>query len=241
MRLQKILAKAGYGSRRLCEDLIREGRVEINGAVAGLGARADPESDRIAVDGAPVGTAEALVYLLLNKPRGVISTVRDTHGRPTVTGMVEGFGRLSPVGRLDAESEGLMILTNDGELANFLTHPAHHVEKEYLVALETPVSRRQLAALRGGVADSGEILRAKRIGQLGERTVRVVLTEGRNRQIRRMMAGVGLTVRQLVRVRIGPLSDGDLRPGEYRPLSAAELVALRKAGGYHLEDGFPGA
>ncbi len=193
------------------------------------------------MDGAPVGTAEDLVYLLLNKPKGVISTARDTHGRPTVVGLVGAFERLFPVGRLDAESEGLMILTNDGELANFLTHPAHHVEKEYLVALETPVTRRQLAALRNGVEDGGEMLTARRIGQLDECTLRVVLIQGRNRQIRRMMAGVGLSVRRLVRVRIGPVTDGDLRPGDYRPLGPAELVALRKAGGYSLKHGVSGA
>ncbi|HEX6236459.1 MAG TPA: pseudouridine synthase [Acidimicrobiales bacterium] len=228
-RLQKILARAGIGSRRTAEELIAAGRVRVNGLVAHLGTRADPERDLVEVDGAPVGTRAGLVHYLLNKPRGVVATARDPEGRPTVTDMVPGEPRVFPVGRLDAETEGLLLLTNDGELAYRLSHPSFGVQKEYLAEVQGRPSRGALRRLREGVdLDDGRTAPAK-ASLVGDSSLRLVLHEGRKRQVRRMCAAVGHPVRRLVRVRIGPLADRSLRPGEWRRLTQAEVRSLERA------------
>jgi 23S rRNA pseudouridine2605 synthase len=228
-RLQKILAQAGLGSRRSCEELIAAGRVRVNGSVAELGARADPTSDRIEVDGAPVGVRPGLVHYLLNKPGGVVTTASDPQGRPTVVGLVPSEPRVFPVGRLDADTEGLLVLTNDGELAHRLTHPSFGVDKEYLAEVEGSPSRGAVRRLREGVElDDGPTAPAK-VSQVGDHLLRITIHEGRNRQVRRMCAAVGHPVRRLVRVRVGPISDRRLAPGEWRPLTQAEVRSLERA------------
>lgn len=228
-RLQKILAQAGLGSRRTCEDLIAEGRVQVNGEVATLGTRADPETDAIEVDGARIGVKQGLVHYLLNKPTGVVTTASDPQGRPTVVEIVPAEPRVYPVGRLDADTEGLLILTNDGELAHRLTHPSFGVDKEYLADVEGRPSRGAVRRLREGVAlDDGPTAPAK-VSLVGDHTLRITIHEGRNRQVRRMCDAVGHPVRRLVRVRIGSLSDRRLAPGDWRELTQDELRALERA------------
>jgi 23S rRNA pseudouridine2605 synthase len=229
-RLQKVLAATGYGSRRVCEDLIAAGRVTVNGEVAVLGRRVDPDADRVEVDGAPIGVRPGLVYYLLNKPTGVITTARDTHGRPTVLDLVPSEPRVFPVGRLDGDTEGLLLLTNDGDLANRIAHPSRGVEKEYLVEVDGGrVSPGALRALREGVElDDGRTAPAQ-VSQPDPGVLRLVIHEGRNRQVRRMCEAVGHPVRRLVRTRIGPLTDRTLRPGAWRELTTDEWRALTAA------------
>ena len=228
-RLQKILAQAGLGSRRTAEALIADGRVRVNGEVATLGTRADPEADTIEVDGAIVGVRQGLVHYLLNKPAGVVTTASDPQGRPTVVDLVPPEPRVYPVGRLDADSEGLLVLTNDGDLAHRLTHPSFGVDKEYLAEVAGTPSRGTLRRLREGVElDDGPTAPAK-VSLVGDHTLRITIHEGRNRQVRRMGEAVGHPVRRLVRVRVGPLSDRRLAPGDWRPLTQAEVRALERA------------
>jgi 23S rRNA pseudouridine2605 synthase len=228
-RLQKVLAKRGYGSRRVCEDLIAAGRVRVNGEVAALGRRIDTEADEVTVDENYVGVQAGLVHYLLNKPVGVVSTAKDTHGRRTVTELVPDEPRVYPVGRLDRETEGLILLTNDGELANRLTHPRYGIEKEYLAEVQGLLSPSELRRLREGVElDDGMTAPAK-ASQPSHGVLRLTIHEGRNRQVRRMCDAVGHPVLRLVRVRIGPISDRALKPGEWRPLPADELKALEQA------------
>jgi len=229
-RLQKVLARAGLGSRRACEDLIREGRVTVNGRVATLGDRVDPRADRVEVDGGRVPLDPELRYLALHKPRGVVTTARDPQGRPDVARYYPEGVRVFPVGRLDRDTEGLLLLTNDGELANRLLHPRYGVEREYLAEVEGRPTERALTALRRGVEledGPARAASARRVGGSGERgAVRVVMTEGRKREVRRLLAAVGLPVRRLVRVRVGPIRLGRLRPGEVRELEPAEVREL---------------
>jgi 23S rRNA pseudouridine2605 synthase len=228
-RLQKVLARVGLASRRVCEDLIAEGRVRVNGEVADLGRRVDAEHDVIEVDGALVPTAPGLVHYLLNKPRGVVTTAADTHGRPTVVELVPDEPRVFPVGRLDADTEGLLILTNDGELTHRLTHPSFGVEKEYLAAVEGDPSPAALRRLREGVdLDDGRTAPAK-VARVEAGLVRITIHEGRNRQVRRMCEAVGHPVTRLVRSRIGTLVDRRLEPGAWRPLTPEEVRALAAA------------
>lgn len=229
-RLQKVLAARGFGSRRACEDLIAEGRVTVNGDIAELGRRVDVTTDLVEVDGAPVGVRADLVYYLLNKPAGVVTTARDPQGRPTVVERVPGEPRVFPVGRLDADSEGLLILTNDGELTNRLAHPRHGVDKEYLVHVEGGrVAAGAIRGLRDGVElDDGPTAPAT-VSQPEPGVLRITIHEGRNRQVRRMCEAVGHPVRRLVRTRIGPLRDSRLAPGSWRKLTAAEVRALAAA------------
>jgi 23S rRNA pseudouridine2605 synthase len=229
-RLQKVLAATGYGSRRVCEDLIAAGRVTVNGERAVLGRRVDVDADEIEVDGAPIGVRPGLVYYLLNKPAGVITTARDTHGRPTVLDLVPSTPRVFPVGRLDADTEGLLLLTNDGQLANRIAHPSHGVDKEYLVEVGGgPVAPGALRTLRDGVdLDDGRTAPA-RVSQPDPGVLRIVIHEGRNRQVRRMCEAVGHPVRRLVRTRIGPISDRALPPGSWRELTTDEWRALTEA------------
>ena len=228
-RLQKVLARAGLGSRRVCEDLIAEERVTVNGEIAELGRRVDPETDLVEVDGAPIGIRPGLVHYLLNKPAGVVTTASDPQGRPTVVDLVPAEPRVFPVGRLDMDTEGLLLLTNDGELANRIAHPSHGVEKEYLAEVEGHPSRAAVRALREGVElDDGTTAPAK--ATLVEPTlVRLVIHEGRNRQVRRMLDAVGHPVVRLIRTRIGPITDRRLAPGEWRELTPDELRALEAA------------
>ncbi len=226
-RLQKVLAIRGWGSRRVCEDLITAGRVTVNGETAVLGRRVDADHDRVEVDGVPIGVKPGLVYYLLNKPAGVVTTVTDTHARPTVVELVPAEPRVYPVGRLDLDTEGLLLLTNDGELAQRLTHPSHGVEKEYLVEVDHgSVAQGKLRQLREGVVlDDGTTAPAK-VSQPSPGVLRLTIHEGRNRQVRRMCEAIGHPVQRLVRVRIGPLRDAMLAPGEWRQLTAGEVKEL---------------
>ncbi|MHB8826051.1 MAG: pseudouridine synthase [Acidimicrobiales bacterium] len=225
-RLQKTLARAGYGSRRACEDLIREGRVTIDGRVAELGNRVDPTRQLISVDGKMAPTAPSAVYFLLNKPAGVVTTAFDPQGRPTVLDLVTSPVRIFPVGRLDMNTEGLIILTNDGRLAHLLTHPSAGVAKEYLVRVEGDPSPAAIRHLREGVdLDDGPTSPAQ-VSRVSEGLLRIVIHEGRNRQVRRMCAAVGHEVTRLVRTRIGPIQDATLSPGTSRQLSLAEVRRL---------------
>ena len=228
-RLQKIISQAGLASRRVAEDMIMAGRVAVNGTRARLGDRARVGTDLIEVDGVPVMIDPLRVYWLLHKPAGVVSTTRDTHGRPVVTDLVPAEPRVYPVGRLDADSEGLIILTNDGDFAMRLTHPRYKVDKEYLVAVDKPVGRDTLSKLARGVLLEDGPTSPATLTLLSPTLVRMVIREGRNRQIRRMFDLFSFHVTRLVRTRIGPVSDQRLGVGEYRPLSQAELRALWSA------------
>ena len=228
-RLQKILAQAGLGSRRACEELIAAGRVRVNGARASLGDRADPETDVIEVDGAAIGVRQGLVHYLLNKPTGVVTTADDPQGRPTVVDLVPADARVYPVGRLDADTEGLLLLTNDGELAHRLTHPSFGVDKEYLAEVEGTPSRGAVRRLREGVELEDGVTAPAKVSLVDPHTLRITIHEGRNRQVRRMCAAVGHPVRRLVRTRIGPLAERRLAPGEWRALTQAEVRALERA------------
>lgn len=234
-RLQKVLARAGLGSRRSCEELIREGRVTVNGRVATLGDRADPARDRVEVDGGRVPLDPELRYFALHKPPGVVTTARDPQGRPTVSDYYPRGPRVFPVGRLDRDTEGLLLLTNDGELANRLTHPRFGVEKEYLAEVEGTPSDSLLHRLVRGVRLEEGTARAVSVRRVarsrGRSAVRIVMTEGRKREVRRMLAEVGLPVTRLVRTRIGPIRLAGLRPGEVRALEPSEVAELYRQGG----------
>ena len=227
-RLQKVLARVGLGSRRACEELIGEGRVTVDGAIAELGCRVNVESARIEVDGAPVGVRPGLVYYLLNKPAGVVTTASDPHDRPTVVDLVPDDPRVFPVGRLDAQTEGLLLLTNDGDLAHRLTHPSFGVDKEYLAEVEGRPSPAAVRRLRAGVVlEDGRTAPARAV-LVDASVLRITIHEGRNRQVRRMCEAVGHPVARLVRTRIGPLVDRSLAPGSHRTLVAEEMRALRR-------------
>lgn len=229
-RLQKVLARAGIGSRRACEELIAAGRVEVDGEVAELGRRVDPERDRITLDGVPVPAREGLVYYLLNKPPGVITTARDPQGRPTVLDLVPAEPRAVPAGRLDADTEGLLVVTNDGDLVYALTHPRHGIEKAYLAEVEGVPGPAAVRMLREGVElDDGPTAPAKvHVVQrhAGSAAVEIVIHEGRNRQVRRMCDAIGHPVRRLVRTRIGSVADPQLAPGSWRRLTVEEVRSL---------------
>ena len=229
IRLQKVLAQAGLGSRRVCEDLIERRRVRVNGEIADLGRRVHPEVDVVEVDGAQIGVRPGLVHYLLNKPAGVITTASDTHGRPTVVELVPAEPRVFPVGRLDGDTEGLLLLTNDGDLAHRLTHPSYGVDKEYLVEVEGNPHRGVVRRLREGVELDDGITAPAKVAVLGDHLLRITIHEGRNRQVRRMCEAVGTPVVRLVRTRIGPLSDRTLAPGEWRALTQDEVRALERA------------
>jgi len=240
-RLQKVLARAGVGSRRTNEMLIAEGRVTVNGEVAILGRRVDPDRDRVALDGVPVIVDASIVYWLLNKPAGSVTTAHDTHGRPTVLDLVPAEPRVFPVGRLDLDTEGLLLLTNDGDLAQLVTHPSHGVEKEYFAEVEGRPSPGALRALREGVTLDDGPTRPARVKVLqesagGTTALTIVVKEGRKRMVRRMCAQVGHPVVRLARTRIGPVRDPHLAPGTWRVLAPAEVrdlyaAALGDAGG----------
>jgi 23S rRNA pseudouridine2605 synthase len=236
-RLQKVLAQAGLGSRRACEELIAAGRVQVNGSVAVLGRRADIATDQVTVDGVPVAVRPGLVYYLLNKPTGVVSTAADPQGRPAVTGLVPPEPRVHPVGRLDADSEGLLLLTNDGDLTFRMTHPSFGVEKEYLVVVEGTPKPGALRLLREGVELEDGCTAPARVARVGPNVLRITMHEGRNRQVRRMCAAVGHPVHRLVRTRIGPLRVANLAPGDWRELAQAEVRAIERAASGRPERG----
>lgn len=233
-RLQKLLSAAGVCSRRAAETYLTAGRVTVNGETAQLGQRADPDRDEILVDGRPLAPRGEPVYILLNKPRGYVTTLADERGRKTVAELVADCGqRVYPVGRLDLDSEGLLLLTNDGEWAQHLLHPKHEVEKTYHVSVFGPVAGA--AARLAAVTDlEGEPIRPARVEVLRQTAKTAVLAvtihEGKNRQVRRMCARCGLTVKRLRRVREGTLELGNLQPGKWRYLTESEAASLRTEG-----------
>ncbi len=228
-RLQKVLARVGFGSRRACEELIEAGRVTVNGEVAELGRRVDPASDRVEVDGIPAGVLPGLVYYLLNKPAGFVTTAADPQGRRTVLDLVPSSPRVFPVGRLDVSTEGLILLTNDGDLAQRIAHPSHGMAKEYFVEVEGSLSPGDIRRLREGVELEDGMTRPAKVAASGPNLLRITLHEGRKRQVRRMLDAVGHPVRRLVRTRIGPLTDRRLKPGEWRHLAPGEVLVLSRA------------
>ena len=232
-RLQKILARAGLASRRHCEELIREGRVAVNGQVAQLGQKADPRRDRIVVDGRPVEVGLPRTYVALHKPLGVLSSEDDgSSSLPAARGLVSLPGRLFPVGRLDLQSEGLILLTDDGELANLLTHPRYEHTKEYHVQVEGHPDAETIERWQQGILLDEKRTAPARVSRLrrGRSTtwLRVTLREGRKRQIRRVAEVLGHPVARLIRVRIGPINLGRLKPSEWRQLTEQELRELGK-------------
>ncbi len=231
VRLAKHIAAAGVASRRAAEELIRAGRVTVNGAVERDPARDVSERDAVIVDGAAATVAAERVVYAVHKPAGVVSTARDPQGRPTVVSLVPSARRLYPVGRLDIDTTGLILLTNDGELAHRLTHPRFEVPKTYrAVIARPPVSERALRALREGVQlDDGRSSPAE-VRRVKADTIEIAIHEGRKRQVRRMCEAVGHPVKRLTRIRLGPLELGELRPGAHRRLSEDEVRALANAG-----------
>ncbi|HZU77804.1 MAG TPA: pseudouridine synthase [Dehalococcoidia bacterium] len=237
VRLQKVLAEAGVASRRAAERLILEGAVSVNGeTVTTLGTRVDPATAEVRVHGEPLQQRSGLLYLALHKPAGYVTTAHDEHGRATVFDLLGDLpSRLYPVGRLDRDSAGLLLLTNDGALTQRLTHPRFGVEKQYQVLVEPVPDADALRRLREGVPLDDRPSAPARVHLLERDDQRawldVVLHEGRNRQLRRMCEAVGLTVISLVRVRVGPVELGRLPPGKARRLTPREIAALRKAAG----------
>ena len=231
VRLQKFLAEAGVASRRRCEQLIAEGKVSVNGQpVRVLGSKIDPERDRVAVDGKPV-RVERKVYIALNKPVGILCTNRDTHGRPRAIDLLpRSLPRLYSVGRLDKDTEGLLLLTNDGTFSLRLTHPRYKMSKTYWVGVEGELKKAEIARLVEGVHSEGEVLRATKIFQVRAQNnateLRLVLSEGKKRQIRRMMAAIGHPVRRLVRLAVGPVGMGNLATSQWRHLTHEEVSKL---------------
>lgn len=234
-RLQKFMAEAGVASRRACEELIRQGRVTVNGETASLGRSVEPEQDRVELDGKPVQKEQRRTVILLYKPRGVVSTSSDPEGRRTVQDYFREIpGRLYNVGRLDLNSEGLLLMTNDGALANRLTHPRYGVEKTYYAVCDGRLTASEAARLTNGVElEDGMTAPARvdavRTTQRGDTSFLITIHEGRNRQIRRMLEAVGHRTLRLKRERFGPLSLGTLAPGEWRKLSDEEIKKLENA------------
>lgn len=225
-RLQKILSAAGVCSRRAAEEYILAGRVAVNGAAAQLGDKADPDRDTVTVDGVPVMKAEKTVWLMLNKPRGYVTTLSDEKGRKTAAGLAADCGvRVWPVGRLDLDSEGLLLFTSDGEGTNRLLHPGHEVEKEYRVTVKGDVDAA-LPILTGSIEMDGEPLAPAKVKVLRPGVLSVIIHQGKNRQVRRMCAMAGLTVKRLQRVREGDLRLGDLPKGKWRWLTEEEVKRL---------------
>jgi 23S rRNA pseudouridine2605 synthase len=240
VRLQKVLSQAGIASRRAAEQMITDGRVEVDGhIVTELGTRVDPKASVVRVDGARVILDDTLVHLMLNKPRGMQSTMSDDRGRPCIGDLIEhrvrGNKKLFHVGRLDADTEGLILLTNDGELAHRLMHPSYEVPKTYLATVNGTVPRGLGKALRAGVELEDGPVAVDDFAVVdtvpGKTMVRVTLHEGRKRLVRRMLAAVGYPVQSLVRTEIGPVSLGNQRPGSIRPLRHDEIGELYKAVG----------
>lgn len=233
-RLQKLISRAGLASRRAAEDMIRAGRVTVGGIRAEIGQKADPSADHIEVDGIPLPVDPNLAYWLVNKPLGVVSTAADPEGRRIVTDLVPPEPRVYPVGRLDINSEGLIILTNDGEFTNFVTHPRNGIVKTYAVLVEGIVNDRNLNRLTDGIElDDGpaQAIGARVIDRRRDETLlEIALGEGRNREVRRMCLALGYEVKHLFRTSIGPISDTSLRSGQHRPLTLDEVRQMYAAG-----------
>ncbi|MCC5948387.1 MAG: rRNA pseudouridine synthase [Nitriliruptoraceae bacterium] len=229
-RLQKVLAAAGIASRRASEELIAAGRVMVNGEVAELGSKCDPQVDAVTVDGERINVDPGLTYIMLNKPQNVLTTADDPEGRPTVFDLINLSQRLFPVGRLDKDTEGLLLLTNDGDLAHALTHPSFEVERVYVALVPGPVRKKVLAELRAGVELDDGLARPVRAEILeqekGKALLEVVMAEGRKREVRRMLGGLGLHVERLARVSYGGVELGDLRQGKWRFLTQPEIAML---------------
>lgn len=229
MRLHKFMAECGVASRRACEKIIQEGRVTVDGAIIReLGVSVDPKRQRVEVDGIAIRPA-AFRYLIYNKPRGVLSALADPRGRGTLADVLPpDAGRLFHVGRLDQDSEGLLLLTNDGELAARLMHPRYQIEKIYRVTCQGDLDAAAMTRMQEGIVDDGERLRAKSVEFIDAGLYNIVLTEGKKREVRRLFAACGCPVRRLVRMAVGPLKLGSLSTGRFREVSEAELTALRR-------------
>ena len=229
-RLQKVLARAGFGSRRSSEDLIRAGRITVNGRRAELGTRVDPDSDEVAIDGVPVSLQVELVYYALHKPAGIVTTAKDTHGRRTVLDLVPKEPRVVPVGRLDRDTSGLVFLTNDGDFADRVAHPRYEVPKVYVAEVGGKVSQGLVQRLQRGVALEDGPARAEQVriraASRGRTILELTVREGRNRLVRRLLASQGLGVSSLVRTAIGDVRLGRLEAGDYRELRRDEVLGL---------------
>ena len=234
IRLQKVLSQAGFGSRRKCDDLIAAGQVAVNGHTAALGQRVDPTSDVVTVDGVVIAVHPGLVYYLLNKPAGVVTTASDPQGRPVVLDELPAEPRVFSVGRLDMDTEGVLLLTNDGDLAHRLTHPSYGVTKSYLVYLDRDPTPADLRRWREGVELSDGMTAPAKASVPEPRLLRLVVHEGRNRLVRRMCQHLGYEVLRLVRSNFGPLTVGKLKPGQWRELTVQEVRALEQAAGRDL-------
>ncbi len=227
-RLQKLISAAGLCSRRKAEEWLSAGRVTVNGRIAGVGDKADPEHDTVEVDGIPLAAPAACTYVMLHKPRGYVTTLSDEKGRKTVAQLVKDCpAKVWPVGRLDMDSEGLLLMTNDGDLTYRLTHPSHEIQKEYHVRVSGDVEKAMPTLSLPMVIDGEEMI-ADRVTQSGRDSLLIVIHQGKNRQVRRMCAAAGLTVRRLVRVREGGLSLGALPAGQWRELTEKEIAMLRE-------------
>jgi 23S rRNA pseudouridine2605 synthase len=233
IKIHKAISAAGLMSRRAAEDLIKQGRVTVDGRPVTLGQRVDPDIARIEVDGRRIPVAPDRVTYLVNKPQGVISTASDPHGRKTIVDIVPAKPRVWPVGRLDADSEGLILVSNDGDLTNLVTHPSHGIPKTYTVLVSGPVTSRFVASLTEGVElDDGpaRALSARLVDTQGQTAMlELVMIEGRNREIRRMCDSLGHPVLRLVRTAVGPIRDRTVKPGEWRTLSPTEVAEIYAA------------
>lgn len=229
-RLQKVLARAGLGSRRSSEDLIRSGRITVNGERAELGSRFDPAEDSVAIDGVPISLQLELVYHALHKPVGVVTTAKDERGRRTVLDLVPDEPRVAPVGRLDRDTSGLLLLTNDGDFANRIAHPRYEVSKTYVAEVVGKVSQGTASRLQKGVHLDDGRARAEQVriraSSRGRTVLELTVREGRNRLVRRMLASQELEVIKLVRTAIGPVRLGRLKEGDYRELKRTEVLEL---------------
>ena len=231
-RLQKCISEAGVASRRAAEQMIEAGRVTVNGVPAALGQKADPETDEIRIDGRLLPRRERNVYIMLHKPRGYVTTMRDEQGRRTVAELVQDVGvRVYPVGRLDLDSEGLLLMTNDGAAANGVMHPSHAVDKIYYVTVSGAPLEKAAEAMRAMTDLEGEPIAPPQVRVLDEERLAVTIHEGKNREVRRLCAAAGLAVHRLVRVQEGSLKLGDLKRGTWRYLTESEIRTLRREAG----------
>lgn len=239
-RLQKFMSRHGIASRRVCEEIIASGKVKVNGKLINTpGYIVNPDKDKVAVDGQTLGTAEKSVYIIMNKPRGYISTASDPQGRKIVSDLLQGvMERVYPIGRLDADSEGLLLLTNDGDLTYFLTHPGHKVPKTYKVRVKGIPKQQDLEKLSSGIMLDDGITAPAKINFIEEREgnalYEITIYEGRNRQIRRMFDKIGHEVLRLRRTKIGSIFLGELKPGQFRLMREQELRSLKKIAGMHI-------
>ena len=236
IRLQKYLAECGIASRRKSEELIAAGKVKVNGVTASIGDKVNPKHDKVTVSGKKAVSVKKSVYIMLNKPRGFITTMSDEHDRKCVAELVKGINtRVYPVGRLDRESEGLLIMTNDGEFANALTHPSKHVSKTYRVTIRPEITKEQATAFRNGIEIDGRMTAPADLrileAQDNRTVVEVTIYEGRNRQIRKMFEALGIEVARLKRTKVGNLKLGMLKQGDYRDLTPDEVNSLYELAG----------